>query len=67
MITIISTKEKPKFGPVNMSITFDDENEYEAFKNIMRHNISVPEFLYHSEEKQKTCAKVMISIVRELP
>ena len=61
---------KPKFNPVTLTLKFESENELKAFKDLMGHEMTIPEVLIQREcidqEKALTMERMMRSIFRNL-
>jgi len=62
-----TTKVKEEFKPRTTCITFESEAEYNLFRKIMGHSLTVPEAILYNKTEQKAMTEIMVSVFETMP
>lgn len=59
----VQIETKPVYEPKTLKITFETEEEYEMFRDMVAYDVSIPELVYtHEPSKQAALGQMMIKI-----
>lgn len=63
---VTKTVDKPSFSPVTLNLTFETQEEYEMFKEMIGYDISIPNMVYRSNTTKQIKLQSLMQKVNEV-